>query len=144
MNRFSVSIVDWTNNCDQLSAIRDEVFIDEQDVPLDLERDPMDVHYTHALAQDSNGNPIGTGRLLADGKIGRMAVLRSWRGKGVGRALLHALIDAAREAGLQEVTLDSQTHARGFYCRDGFTTSGDEFMDAGIPHIKMKKDLRNP
>ncbi len=142
MTSFSVSIVDWTNNADQLSAIRDEVFINEQNVPPDLERDPMDVHYTHALARDSNNNPIGTGRLLDNGKIGRMAVLKPWRGKGVGQALLHALIDVARKAGLNEVILDSQTLAQGFYHREGFTRFGDEFIDAGILHVKMKKDLR--
>jgi predicted GNAT family N-acyltransferase len=79
---------------------------------------------------------IGTGRLLPDGHIGRMAVLADWRGKGVGRALLERLLEEAR---LQScaLALHAQTHASGFYRRFGFVEEGPEFMEAGIPHRTM-------
>ena len=73
-----------------------------------------------------------------------MAVLKDWRGRGVGRALLHTLLDLARTQGLTRVTLSSQTHALGFYERAGFRAIGEPFMDAGIPHRKMVKELMVP
>ena len=141
MNTYVVNIVDWQSHESTLSTIRDVVFIDEQNVPEELERDPMDVNYIHALATTIDGTPIGTGRLISEGKIGRMAVLKEWRGKGIGREILSALVKAATEQGYDEVSLDAQIHAQDFYQRQGFVAYGDEFMDAGIPHIKMKKEL---
>lgn len=141
MNEFTVVIVDWNEHYADIVKIRDIVFIEEQNVPVELERDPMDAKYIHALALDANNKSIGTGRLLDTGKIGRMAVLKPWRGKGVGRALLAALIEAASSANLLEVSLDAQIHACGFYKAAGFTAFGEEFMDAGIPHISMKRTL---
>lgn len=143
MNRFHVDIVSWVDKASVLSAIRDEVFIVEQSVPEELERDPLDRDYVHALAISDQGEAIGTGRLLPGGKIGRMAVLGSWRGYGVGAALLVALVDFARERGDEEVMLDAQTSAERFYQRHGFVSEGDEFMDAGIPHIRMRKLLNS-
>ena len=139
MNNFQVAIVSWAEAAEALSQIRDVVFTEEQRVPEELEHDPSDRDYVHALASAGDGTPVGAGRLVTGGKIGRMAVLKPWRGKGVGRALLGALVEAARQQGLKEVILDSQVHACGFYAGEGFTVFGDEFMDAGIPHIKMKK-----
>lgn len=121
--------------------IRDQVFIVEQHVPVELERDPADVDYVHALARDSGGRGIATGRLLPDGKIGRMAVLSEWRGKGVGRNLLECLIDAAATRGDRAVRLDAQIQASGFYRRQGFVAEGEPFMDAGIPHVHMGRTL---
>jgi len=137
----TVSLVDWSDHARVLTMIRDQVFIVEQDVPLELERDPDDLHYIHALARDSSGRGIATGRLLPDGKIGRMAVLSDWRGSGVGRKLLDCLIGAAAARGDGEVHLDAQIHASEFYRRYGFTAEGEPFMDAGIPHIHMVKTL---
>lgn len=141
-----MSIVTWSEQAQALGAIRDAVFISEQAVPESLERDPMDSEYVHALATSDRGEPIGTGRLLPGGKIGRMAVLAPWRGRGVGAGLLNALIDHARTRGDGTVTLDAQTSAEPFYRRHGFVSSGEVFMDAGIPHIRMHLalDPRNP
>lgn len=141
MTGFSVSLVDWSDTAAELRMIRDQVFIVEQYVPIELERDPEDVNYVHALARDASGRGIATGRLLPDGKIGRMAVLSDWRGIGVGRELLDCLIGAAAARGDREVRLDAQIHASEFYRRYGFVAEGDRFMDAGIPHIHMVKTL---
>ncbi|MBI2295265.1 MAG: GNAT family N-acetyltransferase [Betaproteobacteria bacterium] len=83
--------------------------------------------------------PVGTGRLLRDGRIGRMAVLKEWRGKGAGSALMDHLIGLARKMGFDEVRLHAQTHAAGFYAKHGFTAEGEEFMEAGIPHVAMSR-----
>ncbi len=141
MSGFRVDIVGWAENEPVLSAIRDQVFIEEQDVPEELERDPRDSDYVHALATSDRGKPIGTGRLLPNGKIGRMAVVASWRGRGVGAVLLQSLIDHAAGRGDSEVMLDAQTSAEAFYQRHGFVSEGEVFMDAGIPHIRMRKRL---
>jgi predicted GNAT family N-acyltransferase len=89
------------------------------------------------LASDGDGSPIGTGRLLPDGHIGRMAVLADWRGKGVGRALLERLLEEAAGLGMRRLALHAQTQAAGFYRRFGFVEEGPEFMEAGIPHRTM-------
>jgi predicted GNAT family N-acyltransferase len=117
------------------------VFVLEQRVPADLERDPLDPDCRHVLARDATGRPIGTGRLTPDGRIGRMAVLRERRGQGVGAALLEALLEVARARGLPEVHLHAQQHARGFYARHGFEVEGSPFEEAGIPHIGMRMKL---
>ena len=92
----------------------------------------------HAIAR-SEGRPVGTGRLLPDGHIGRMAVLKAWRGQGVGAAMLTVLIDAARARGDRAVALSAQTHALGFYRRFGFINEGPEYIEAGIPHQAMRR-----
>jgi predicted GNAT family N-acyltransferase len=92
------------------------------------------------LASDSEGTTIGTGRLLLQdgrGHIGRMAVIKAWRGKGVGSAMLQALLDVARERGCADLFLNAQTYAVPFYERSGFMREGEEFLDAGIPHYRM-------
>ena len=101
----------------------------------------MDESASHVIAVDEQGAVIGTGRLLADGHIGRMAVIQPWRQQGVGSALLQALCTLAENRGLQDVFLSAQTHAVGFYRRHGFVVHGDEFLDAGIPHLNMRRRL---
>jgi len=133
----------WDADRDALHAIRKSVFVDEQRVPEELEWDGIDVHCRHALACALDGSPIGTGRLLPDGHIGRMAVLTSWRRRGVGSAILTFLIQLARRNGFETVRLHAQTHALGFYARHGFAASGEEFMEAGIPHRMMSLRLRD-
>ncbi|CAN7504764.1 GNAT family N-acetyltransferase [Duganella sp. LjRoot269] len=118
--------------------IRFEVFVEEQKVPAELEMDHMDAVCLHAVAYDSTGTPIGTGRLLPDGHIGRMAVRRGARGTGIGGALLQALMEQARARGDKQVVLSAQTHAAPFYERHGFAIDGDEFFEAGISHINMQ------
>ncbi len=135
---FSVTRVSWNDAHDVLRAIRKAVFVDEQRVPETLEWDGRDGDCIQVLARAADGEAIGTGRLLPDGHIGRMAVLEPWRGKGVGAALLRELIAAARERGHAGAQLSAQTHAIGFYRRFGFEVSSEEYLDAGIPHRSMR------
>jgi len=134
---FTVKPVYWNTSEKLLGAIRTKVFVEEQGVPVELEWDGLDEHAYHVLAFAADGTPIGTGRLLQDAHIGRMAVLKEWRGRGVGSAMLDVLLVAANKMGYGEVKLNAQTRALNFYLRKGFTLQGEEFMDAGIPHISM-------
>ena len=140
----------WPEARAEATRIRETVFVSEQGVPPEIELDLHDPHCVHALARDKTGCAVGTGRLLpseAHGErlvahVGRMAVLKQWRGQGVGSKLLAHLIEAARARGDTEVALSSQTHAEGFYRAHGFVPDGDEFLDAGIPHRTMRRVLR--
>jgi predicted GNAT family N-acyltransferase len=128
-----------------ISALRRRVFIEEQNVPEHEEWDPADATATHIAAIFHNGEKyqlVGCARILGDGQIGRMAVLKKWRGRGVGAALLQYTIGIARRMQLEKVSLNAQTHAIGFYQRYGFVVDGEEFMDAGIPHRKMHRVVR--
>jgi predicted GNAT family N-acyltransferase len=138
---FQVTTGPWTTMKSQAAALRTQVFVAEQGVPAELEMDENDAVCWHALATDSTGETIGTGRLLPDGHIGRMAVAAAWRGRGVGRALLDTLLEAANERGMAVQQLNAQTHAAGFYRPFGFVDDGDEFMEAGIPHLAMRREL---
>jgi len=134
---YLIRLVPWDKASAALRAVRDEVFVREQGVPEDLEWDGLDAASIHLLAVTRAGDPIGTARLTADGRIGRMAVRRAWRGKGVGKALMEAMMRAARKRGFDHIVLNAQTHAQGFYARFGFHPEGGEFLDAGIPHVRM-------
>jgi predicted GNAT family N-acyltransferase len=134
---FSVNAVDWQGASAALKEIRRRVFIDEQAVPESLEWDGLDEDAIHVLAGDSKGHPIGCGRLLPEGKIGRMAVLPEWRGKGVGRAILQTLLEIARGQDMDEVRLSAQVKAIPFYEKAGFTVCSEVYLDAGIPHRDM-------
>ena len=131
---------DWRADREILKAIREEVFVREQSVPADMEWDEFDAQSRHVVAM-ANGVPVGTGRLLPDGHIGRMAVVREWRKKGVGNALLMALLDEARNRGMSRVLLNAQIQALPFYLRHGFHAEGEEFVEAGIRHRSMWRDL---
>lgn len=137
---FTIKKVNWQDHQQDLSAIRTEVFIKEQHVPVDLEWDGLDYEAIHVLVLDSDNHPIGTGRLLSTGQIGRMAVLQPWRRQGVGSAILDCLLEAAREHAVTPVFLNAQVSAIAFYQRHGFTAEGDVFDDAGIPHRRMILD----
>lgn len=130
----------WEDAKAEASAIRFAVFVDEQNVPGELELDEHDAACLHVLAR-VDGQAVGTGRLLPDGHIGRVAVLKAWRGRGVGARMLGTLVEAARLRGDREVVLSAQTHALGFYGRFGFEKEGPEYMEAGIPHQSMRKVL---
>jgi len=138
---YRVRLADWFGDRDALVRVRYEVFVSEQSVPAEMEVDDLDAQCRHALAEDEAGTPIGTGRLLPDGHIGRMAVRREWRGCGVGSAILERLMALARELGHREVILSAQTHAVPFYERFGFRAYGAVYEDAGIPHRDMKREL---
>lgn len=138
---FTISLMTWREAMPLARVVRDDVFITEQGVPREIEWDDWDVQSDHAVALHADSNPIGTARLLPDGHIGRMAVLRPWRRRGVGAALLQALLHRVRGRGISEVVLHAQTHAAGFYDRFGFRPTGDEFIEAGIPHLPMSLTL---
>ncbi|HEB67625.1 MAG TPA: GNAT family N-acetyltransferase [Gammaproteobacteria bacterium] len=121
-----------------IRMIRETVFMAEQGVPGELEWDGLDHEAIHVVARNRNGEVIGTGRLLANGQIGRMAVLPAWRGRGIGSAMLQALLDEARRMGLKRVFLHAQIRALPFYARHGFEAFGETFLDADIPHRAME------
>ena len=136
---FTVKPIYWETSQKDVKAIRNKVFVEEQGVPPALEWDGLDEGSYHVLAYSPEGAPIGTGRLLPDGRIGRIAVLPEWRKKGVGRALLDLLLVIANKMGNDEVRLHAQTRAVAFYRKRGFVRQGKEFMEAGIPHVTMKR-----
>ena len=145
---FTVEPIDWTNarDRDACLAVREEVFVIEQNVPSADERDELDPVCQHALARDLAGMPIATGRLVPlranePARIGRMAVLRDWRGRGVGEALLHVLVDRARALGYRTLEMHAQSHAVPFYERFGFSAYGEEFVECDIAHINMRREL---
>lgn len=141
-NPFTVSLVCWHDGEPLLRVIREVVFIREQNVPEALEWDGLDDGCRHALALSLNGDAIGCGRMLPDGHIGRIAVLPLWRRKKVGTAIMEALLDEARSRGYPQVEVDAQTYAIPFYRQFGFVEHGKVFMDAGLPHKKMKLKLQ--
>jgi len=138
---FSLRMTDWATHGKHLYAVRFAVFVAEQGVPEDMEQDADDLTAWHGVAWDSAGSAIGTGRLLTDGHIGRLAVLQTWRGRGVGTALMRSLLAQARVQKMAEVVLHAQTHALDFYTALGFTVASDEFLEAGIPHRIMRLRL---
>lgn len=135
----------WGELGDAARALRTEVFVQEQHVPAALEWDEADEGAVHALAFNRLGLPLATGRLLVEapgvGRIGRMAVHRAVRGGSIGRQVLDALMQAARERGDREVTLHAQVRAKRFYARAGFIDHGPEFEEAGIVHQTMSRPL---
>jgi len=139
--------VNWYASRARLEAVRRAVFIEEQGVPEAEEWDGLDESAYHVLAVTGDDVPVGTGRLLLEGRIGRMAVLKPWRRRGIGGAILELLVDLARKEGLQTVELHAQTHALRFYTAHGFTAYGKTFEEAGILHRAMRIKLepqRNP
>lgn len=136
--KFQLTIGDWRAQQAHARAVRDDVFINEQNIPVELEWDDMDCVSLHAVVLDETGKAIGTGRLLPDGHIGRMAVLSAMRNTGIGGAILEGLMREAEKRGDKAVLLNAQTRAESFYARHGFAREGEIFMEAGIPHIRMR------
>lgn len=136
MNSISVLVADWQKDNADLRRIREKVFIAEQAVPPELEWDNEDAQAVHFLAYEGD-YAIGTARLLPDGQIGRVSVLKDWRGLNVGDALLAAVIAEAERRGLHEQRLSAQVQATPFYERHGFRVLSEEYLDAGIPHVDM-------
>jgi predicted GNAT family N-acyltransferase len=137
-----IELHDWKSARAEASRIRLRVFVEEQRVPPEIEMDENDAASVHALAYE-NGKAVGTGRLLPDGHIGRMAVLREHRAQGVGGGILVRLIAEARRQGMREVVLSAQTHALEFYRKHGFASSGGVYLEAGIPHQEMRLGLHS-
>jgi len=130
----------WQEAAEQAYAIRQKVFIEEQGVPQEMELDDLDPAAWHAIAFQS-GQCIGTGRLIQitpeRGQIGRMAVLASFRGQGVGKAILIELVELAVSQGMSSLVLHSQVSAIPFYEKFGFTVEGPVYEEANIPHRNM-------
>ena len=138
---FLVEAIDYESGLDDLRAVRETVFVQEQQVPIEEEWDALDPLCRHVIARDGDGKPIGTARLTPEHKIGRMAVLGPWRGRGVGDAMLGALMAQARSQGWAEVSLNAQVSAQSFYARHGFVPFGERFMEAGIEHQAMRRAM---
>jgi predicted GNAT family N-acyltransferase len=128
--------VAWAAGRPALERIRREVFVLEQGIPESDEWDHEDATSVHVLAT-LNREPVGTGRLNAAGKIGRIAVLPGLRGRGIGTLILGRLLEEARRLGIREPFLHAQVQAVSFYERLGFARKGDVFDEAGIPHVRM-------
>ncbi|AMB86411.1 GNAT family acetyltransferase [Pseudomonas agarici] len=139
MNRIHVRVADWQKDNAEIRRIRESVFIVEQAVPPELEWDAEDASAVHFLAFEGDF-PIGTARLLPDGHIGRVSVLRDWRGLKVGDALLREVIAEAEKRGLEQQMLSAQVQATAFYERHGFSIVSEEFLEAGIPHVDMVRN----
>lgn len=139
-----VTPVSWARHREALQRVREIVFIDEQQVPREIEWDGEDDACTHFLALTEAGQAVGCARLMPSGQIGRMAVLPDYRGTGLGRRLLDEAIEEAKRQGLQRVHLHAQIHAADFYRKAGFLPEGGEFMEAGIPHQAMALELPIP
>lgn len=121
-------------------ALRIAVFVDEQNVPLEEEQDKYDEHAVHFGAWDGD-HLIGTGRLVVieqKGKIGRIAVSKEFRNRGVGRLIVETILDECRRENLTEAFLSSQVRVMGFYGLLGFIPEGEEYDDGGIPHKTMR------
>jgi predicted GNAT family N-acyltransferase len=133
-------LVDWQIAHAPLCRIRQQVFIEEQRVPIELEWDGLDEAATHLLATDVSG-AIGCARILPSGQIGRMAVIREKRRQGIGRALLQQAITVCQSQGWQPIRLSAQEYAIPFYEQAGFRVCSEIYMDANIPHRDMVLDL---
>ena len=147
VSSFTVSLASWKQLGESLSQVRFTVFVREQGVPPEIELDALDADTArclHVAATDDTGTVIATGRLVLDHpipRIGRMAVLKAWRGRGVGAAILEILCAEAKRRGFTDVLLHSQTHATPFYFKLGFLSHGSEFVEAAIPHLEMRRKL---
>lgn len=135
---FNIGVANWEDDRAALANIRRSVFIDEQNVPEDLEWDEYDFLSTHFLVT-VDGRPIATARLKPDGQIGRMAVLSEYRQQGIGRKLLQYILQHAANRNLKQLYLHAQVEALAFYEKQGFTAHGDVFYEADIPHRAMSK-----
>lgn len=137
MSEISVKTADFKSNFSEISDIRTTVFIEEQNVPVELEWDEFDNDSTHILAYYDN-KVVGTARLLNDGHIGRMAVLKEYRNRNIGENMLKYLLELAKNRSITKIELSAQEHAIEFYKKYGFTITSDVYIDAGIPHYNMK------
>lgn len=138
-----ISVGDYTSLKDALYFVRNEVFVKEQHIDKDLEFDEYDKECVHFVIEHDN-KPIGVARLKKDGQIGRLCVIKEWRNKGIGMALLHQCVLKAKDLGLLKVYLNAQHKAQDLYKQFGFNSLGNTFLEAGIEHIKMDRDVNCP
>ncbi len=138
---FYIKHVTWSTHEQALRSIREQVFVVEQHVPEALEWDGDDATAAHLLAYDQQQQAIACARLIETGSIGRMAVVKAWRGKGVGQALLTEAITYFQQRGCQKITLSAQQHAISFYEQVGFIVCSDLYLDANILHVDMQLNI---
>ncbi|MFM2441147.1 MAG: hypothetical protein RLZZ349_874 [Pseudomonadota bacterium] len=139
---FHIEKVSWQSQASSLKMVRERVFIVEQHVPVALEWDGLDQMAQHLLAVNAIGEAIGCSRLLGDGSIGRMAVLKDWRSKGVGSALLKAAIAINQQQDKCDISLSAQMHAIHFYEKFGFVKCSPPYLDANIWHVDMRLETK--
>jgi len=137
-HNFIITEASWQTHAELLKAVREEVFIKEQHVPVELEWDGLDASARHLLAFNAAGEAIGCARLPGGGSIGRMAVLKPWRGSGVGTALLKKAVEQYQQQGISAITLSAQVHAIHFYEKAGFKVCSAPYLDASILHVDMR------
>ena len=140
MNDLRVRLADWHRDYSKIHHIRESVFVAEQAMPPEQEWDSDDETAIHFLAEQEDF-AIGTARLLPDGYVGRLSVLKDWRGLHVGDALMQAVIAEASVRGIGELKLTAQVHATAFYQRFGFEVVSEEFLEAGLPHVDMLRQM---
>ena len=137
----SVATGTWAELADKAHPLRRAVFVEEQGIAPEIEADHRDADALHAVATNRFGMPVGTGRAVLDGqggaRIGRMAVLASVRGAGVGAAVLSALVEGCQQRGAGDILLHAQSDAVRFYSQHGFVCRGQPFEEAGIEHQEM-------
>jgi predicted GNAT family N-acyltransferase len=139
MQTFLIQEVTWNSeNQAKLKEVREVVFIQEQCVPTHIEWDELDAVAIHLLALDTKNLPIGCARILKHGRVGRMAVVKSWRGTGLGKALLAKAIEICRRLNMPKINISSQTHAIQFYEKAGFIVTSGAYIDANIWHVDME------
>ncbi len=141
LDTLQIRLARWEQDSAAIRSVRNTVFSDEQGISETLDFDGRDHECVHVLAQIGEGEAIGTARMLPDGHVGRIAVHKKWRGRGVGMRLVEFLTDVARERGFAKIHLHSQVQAAGFYARLGFEERGETFMEAGIEHMLMVRIL---
>ena len=139
-SKVTIQQVTWQAAENELRAVRTPVFIEEQFVTPEFEWDEIDASAMHLLATYEN-QPIACLRIIHYQKIGRMAVIKQWRGIGLGAALLQKAISICKEHGSKSIYLSAQTHAISFYQKTGFKQTRDEYCDVDIPHVDMQLDL---
>jgi predicted GNAT family N-acyltransferase len=140
-NNYNLRLGAWSEMRDIALPLRIEVFVQEQHVPIALEQDEYDDQALHAIIVTNDGTGLATGRLMANGKIGRLAVKRQHRGQGLGKHVLQTLINQARVRGARLVWLHAQCDTKAFYEAFGFLAQGDPFVEAGIWHVRMVRTV---
>lgn len=142
---FHWQINTWSQLREGATAVREAVFVREQNVPAEVEMDEHDVEAVHILVVDQNNEPVATARMIKEGegvsRIGRMAVLFKYRGEGLGKLMLTELMQFAKRRRDKTIVLHAQSHAVGFYKKYGFSMQGEPFTEAGIPHVKMSAQV---
>ncbi len=141
LDTLRIRLAGWEQDSAAIRWVRNTVFSDEQGISESLDFDGRDQECVQVLARIGEGEAIGTARMLPDGHVGRIAVHKEWRGRGVGTRLVEFLTDVARDRGFAEIHLHSQAQAAGFYARLGFEARGETFMEAGIEHVLMVRVL---